>query len=174
MKIETIKTENGLVFRLSCDYSDRNIPKSFYWSWNSSLKVWETDREDFLNNLLLNYFDEINIDELTKKIYFDFELKVKAKIWECYEKKEKLPIWTLSAIGFYDKSGRFYLDDIYETTTSKGIRTPSRNWSKSVLKHTLTKKYVKALIEEKPDFAREVKLAYFNYEQSISDLSLAS
>ena len=124
--------------------------------------------------LLLNYFDEINIDELTNKIYYNFELKVKATIWECYEKKEKLPIWTMSTIGFYDKTGRYYLEDIYETTTSKEIRTPSRNWSKSVLKHALTKKYVKALIEEKPDIAREVKLAYFNYEESTSDLSLAS
>ena len=53
----------------------------------------------------------------------------------------------IDEIGFFDKTTakRYYLYDVFETDSSLCIRSPSRNWPYSVLKHTNTKKYQKQL-----------------------------
>lgn len=63
---------------------------------------------------------------------------------------ESIDYLSAKDIGFYDKSTahRYYLYDCFETDSSLNIRSPSRNWPYSVLKHTGTKKYQKQLKEK--------------------------
>lgn len=49
------------------------------------------------------------------------------------------------SIGTFDKGGRFYLYEDFETETSRVIRAPSRAFPFSVYKHCFTQKYFKSL-----------------------------
>lgn len=53
----------------------------------------------------------------------------------------------LYQMGKFDKGGRYWLDPIYETETSRSIRTPSRRCPLSLWKQCQTKKYFNSLSE---------------------------
>ena len=48
-------------------------------------------------------------------------------------------------IGTFDKGGRFYLYEDFETETSRVIRAPSRAFPFSIYKHCFTQKYFRSL-----------------------------
>lgn len=54
----------------------------------------------------------------------------------------------LKKMGSFDNAGRFYLDDIFETDTSKSVRSPSRSWPLSIWKHCQTIKFRKSMTRE--------------------------
>lgn len=83
------------------------------------------------------------------KVYLDCEAAIK--------NKEQLSGETLNYIGYFDKANRFDLYNEYETESSQKIRTPSRAWPFSKLKHTSTQKYKKQLL----------KLLFLNYERDL-------
>lgn len=64
---------------------------------------------------------------------------------------EKLKDGCAHLIGDFDKAGRYYLNENFCTSTSRIVRTPSRAWPYSILKHAYTGKYLKALKAEKPE-----------------------
>ena len=51
-------------------------------------------------------------------------------------------------IGSWDKAGRYYLFDDFQTESSKAIREPSRRFPWSIYKHIFTKKYFNSLTED--------------------------
>ena len=51
-------------------------------------------------------------------------------------------------IGYFDQAGRFYLNDEFETETSRAVRKPSRAWPLSIYKHCFTQKYFKSLSDD--------------------------
>lgn len=52
------------------------------------------------------------------------------------------------SIGFFDKGGRYYLKEEFETSSSRLVRTPSRHWPYSVFKHVHTQKYFESLNDD--------------------------
>jgi len=72
------------------------------------------------------------------KAYLDCEAAIK--------NNEQLSRETLEYIGCFDSAKRFDLYKEFETESSKTIRTPSRAWPFSKLKHTSTQKYKKQLL----------------------------
>lgn len=61
---------------------------------------------------------------------------------------QKLEFKHLLRIGNFDNAKRYTLLDEFETPTSRVIRSPSRAFPYSVLKHCLTKKYFNSLTAE--------------------------
>lgn len=59
----------------------------------------------------------------------------------------KLNFDTVRKMGHFDGANRFYLDPEFITDTSRAVRTPSRAWPYSILKHAMTCKYYKSLSE---------------------------
>lgn len=54
----------------------------------------------------------------------------------------------IKKIGYFDKAGRFYLNDEFETETSRVVREPSRAWPFYIYKHCFTQKYFKSLSDD--------------------------
>jgi len=52
--------------------------------------------------------------------------------------------------GSYDKAGRWYPDDEYRVPGSFQVRTPSRAWPYSYLKHFYSRKYSRLLFLANP------------------------
>lgn len=64
---------------------------------------------------------------------------------------ERLKDGCAHLIGTFDRAGRYYINEDFRTSTSMCVRTPSRAWPYSILKHAYTGKYLKALKAEKPE-----------------------
>ena len=67
-----------------------------------------------------------------------------------------MPVQTLTKtdlykMGSFDNGGRYYLDDTFQTESSKGLRSPSRQWPLSVWKHCQTIKFRKSMTREQCD-----------------------
>lgn len=56
--------------------------------------------------------------------------------------------YALYKIGHFDKGGRYYLKDEFETKTSNNVKSPSRAWNLSIWNHAKTAKYLKSLSKE--------------------------
>lgn len=63
---------------------------------------------------------------------------------------EKLPDGAHTKLGKYDNAGRWYPKPEYELPDTFNVRSPSRSWPYSYLKHVYTKKYAKILALHKP------------------------
>ena len=61
---------------------------------------------------------------------------------------KKLDYSTAKKLGHFDNGNRFYLSPQFETETSRAIRSPSRRFPYSLLKHLMTGKYFKSLSDE--------------------------
>lgn len=70
---------------------------------------------------------------------------------------EKLDYNTAKKLGRFDNGGRFFLLPQFETNTSKAIRSPSRRFPFSVLKHVLTGKYYRSLSSEQKILIEQLK-----------------
>ena len=65
-------------------------------------------------------------------------------------KIEALPDGTHRRAGTFDKAGRWYPDAEYQINGTFAVRSPSRTWPYSYLKHFYTAKYARALATQAP------------------------
>ena len=67
------------------------------------------------------------------------------------EKIQPLPDGSHKFAGHFDNASRWYPDRSFIVPGSFDVRSPSRSWPYSYLKHFYTKKYALLLHEQKPD-----------------------
>lgn len=69
---------------------------------------------------------------------------------------QPLPNGSHKFAGHFDSASRWYPDQSFIVSGSFAVRSPSRSWPYSYLKHFYSRKYAKMLHDKKPEVYRSL------------------
>lgn len=159
MELYTENIKDKIVYSIKCKIKERKIAKECKFKFNKLTNKMETLDIDNVINL------QCKLPSNSKNFYEENDyLAIKHIMFSCFRNKTQLPYFVISVIGEFDAKKRYYLLDYFLTTNSVNLRSPSAMYPFSILKHAYTKKYLKDIFNENPDWIIEVQKSNLLYQ----------